>query len=127
MTELKLNLEVGTGVDANELDELAHQLRQEMLEIGVESVEQTKTIAPTEAKPIDITILNEFLIQFAAGVAASMVMSLWTWLQTQKKQGNDLVKFEWSMGKDRFIIMSTMSKEEAGKLAESFAALVNSK
>ena len=125
MTELKLNLEVGAGVDANELDELAHQLRQELLEVGVDSVEPVKASAPEGARPIDLSILNEFLLNFSSDISVTMIMALWSWLQTQKAQGNDLTKFEFNRGKDRFIIMTTMSEAEASKLATSFAALVD--
>ncbi len=121
MITLNLKLEPTADISANELDALNQYWQQMLLEAGVDSIEPVKTAAPVGAKPIDLSMLNDFMINFSAGLATTFVIALWSWL---KDPANHMTKFEFTRGRDRFIIMSTMTETEAQKLATKFAEMV---
>ncbi|GEM_PF-3065466 len=91
MITLNLKLEPTADISANELDALNQYWQQMLLETGVDSIEPVKTAAPVGAKPIDLSMLNDFMVNFSAGLATTFVIALWSWL---KDPANHMTKFE---------------------------------
>jgi len=72
-------------VDAAELDDLAHALRDEILQVDeVDSVEQTiEGLAPDGTKAVDVAAIGSLIVAAAPGVTAltSIITAVRGWFQ----------------------------------------------
>jgi hypothetical protein len=81
--QLRVVLEPETGADAEEVERLGRQLRNELRELDVEDVRPVDgALPPAGAKGIDAASLTELLVTLSAGggVFATVVATVKEWL-----------------------------------------------
>ena len=84
--ELALEVEPRSDADPEELAELAHRLRSELLDLEVEAVEpMTAGDAPEGAKGVELLALGGLVVQFVLRqeVLTSIIHGVRSWLQRQ--------------------------------------------
>jgi hypothetical protein len=93
-TRLAVEVSAGPAADAEELDELVGQLRRELLELDVESVERARGgPAPSGARAVDVLALGTLLVSLVdpATVLPAVVAAVEVWLRAR---GQRSVKLE---------------------------------
>ena len=93
-TRLAVEVSTGPSADAEELDELVGQLRRELLELDVESVDRARGgPAPRGARAVDVLALGTLLVSLVdpATVLPAVVAAVEAWL---RGRGQRSVKLE---------------------------------
>ena len=76
---IELSLE---GGDTSELDELTRQLREEVEELNVDSVEQVSAgAAPEGTKAVDFTMIGQMAVTLAPSIIPPLFDLLKSWVQ----------------------------------------------
>lgn len=94
MARLAVEVSAGPSADAEELDELVGQLRRELLELDVESVDRARGgPAPKGARAVDVLALGTLLVSVVdpAAVLPAVVAAVEAWL---RGRGQRSVKLE---------------------------------
>lgn len=79
-TELLIELSLAGG-DAAELDELARQLRTEVGELNVDSIEQVSAgVAPQGTKGVDLAAIGQMAVTLAPAVIPPLFDLLKSWI-----------------------------------------------
>ena len=110
---------IDDDLDAEEVDQLAQQLREELLQSDVESVDfVTAGEAPPHTRAIDIIALGGLLITVAESVGAlgTVVDTVRNWLT---RRGRGQVKLQ--IGDD-VLELSNVSKRDQEQLINAFLA-----
>jgi len=85
---LTLSIEASEQADQDRLDQLTRQLRNEIMEMDVESVELERgRVAPQGAKSVELIAIGRLLIDVVPGVLPSLIAFLksWTSRDTDRK------------------------------------------
>ena len=93
-TRLAVEVSAGPAADAEELDELVGQLRRELLELDVESVDRARGgPTPSGARAVDVLALGTLLVSLVdpATVLPAVVAAVEMWL---RGRGQRSVKLE---------------------------------
>jgi len=117
MTNLKLHIETGTADDAEELERLTLQLREELMDLDVEAVEPVRTEKiPDKAKSPGAVDLGTLLLTLAAsgGVITTLINVLKSWLNRHERRSITL-----EIGGDKLEITG-VSSEEQQRLVDSW-------
>jgi hypothetical protein len=109
--EIRLSLEVGAGgdADAEEVAEMASQLRRELLDLDVEAVELVRTgPAPAGSKGVGVLAVGTLLVTLAksSGLAA-VVGAVQSWLSGRQRRS---VKIQ--LGGDTLEVTGVTSDEQ---------------
>lgn len=105
--QLKLVINGGQGADAEEIARLGQQLREDILQLDVDSVEFVRSgAAPAGAKGDPIT-LGALAITLAPGLITSLFTLLQSWLTRHEKSSVTI-----ELGKDKLMVTGNPSKEE---------------
>jgi hypothetical protein len=110
---------IDDDLDAEEVDQLAQQLREELLQSDVESVDfVTAGEAPPHTRAIDIIALGGLLVTVAESVGAlgTVVDTVRNWLT---RRGRGQVKLQ--IGDD-VLELSNVSKRDQEQLIDAFLA-----
>jgi len=94
MTRLAVEVSAGSSADSEELDELVGQLRRELLELEVESVDRARGgPVPKGARAVDVLALGTLLVSLVdpATVLPAVVAAVEAWL---RGRGQRSVKLE---------------------------------
>src|SRR5215218_1857130 len=90
MTRLAVEVSAGPSADSEELDELVGQLRRELLELEVESVDRARGgPVPKGARAVDVLALGTLLVSLVD--PATVVAAVEAWL---RGRGQRSVKLE---------------------------------
>jgi len=121
-SELFIELSVEGG-DANELDELTRQLRAEVEELNVDSIEQVSLgIAPKGTKAVDFAAMGQMAVSLAPAVVPPLFDLLKSWVDRKPstpvkikvKVGNRIAQIEYdptkTSAKDLEAIMKALSR-----------------
>ena len=121
-SELFIELSVEGG-DANELDELTRQLRAEVEELNVDSIEQVSLgIAPKGTKAVDFAAMGQMAVSLAPAVVPPLFDLLKSWVDRKPstpvkikvKVGNRIAQIEYdptkTSAKDQEAIMKALSR-----------------
>ena len=117
---LTLYVDVGEDADADELDRLTRQLRAEMQELEVESVELVKEDSvPDGAKPAEAVTLGALAVAILPSIVPKVIEFLQAW---SMRTENRAVKVKTQIG-DRSLEVeyspTTMSQDELKHLVET--------
>lgn len=88
-TQLMLNIDAGPETDVEELEKLTQQLREELIESDVETVNLVRTgEAPERAKVGDPVAWGTLLVTLAAsgGVLTTLINTLQAWLTRHERR-----------------------------------------
>lgn len=127
ITNLTLRIDAGQNVDANELDYLTRQLRNDLLELdSMKSVERAKGASvPKGAMAGELTILNELIVQLAVtGISAgvsSMLFLLWRRLVRTAEEGTVITILK---GGKKIEIRADMSEDDLPGLGDTVKAWI---
>ena len=116
-TKALLSIDAGPDADAEELEEITHQLRDELLELDLEEVDLvTVGKAPKGARAVDPVSLGQLIITLAAsgGLLAQMIGTIKDWFSRHKFKS---VKLQ--LGGD-VLEVTDVSSEEQQRLIETF-------
>lgn len=108
---------IDDDLDAEEVDELTQQLREELLESDVYSVELvTAGEAPPGTRGIDIVVLGGLMVHIAESLDAlsAVIGTIRHWLS---RRGRGVVKLQ--IGDD-VLELSSASKEDQERLVDAF-------
>jgi hypothetical protein len=108
---------VGDDLEAEQIDELIQQLREELLELDVDSVERIPAgEAPTSTRAVEIFVLGGLLVKVAESVNAlnSAIGTIRDWLS---RRGG--VKIEIRLGND-VLELSNASRKDEERLIAAF-------
>lgn len=123
--QIMLNIIAGTGVDEEELENLTRQLRRELLELDIESVDFIrKGIASERTKSGDPIALGQLILTLAAsgGVLVTLIKTLQSWLTLQK------IDIEMDINGNKIKMKGgKISKEEEQRLLAAYIAAVTLK
>ena len=117
MSKLKLHIESGTEDDAEELERLTLQLKEELLGLDVEAVELVRTEKmPHKAKSPGAVDLGTLLLTLAAsgGVITTLINVLKSWLNRHERRSITL-----EIGGDKLEVTG-VSSEEQQRLIDSW-------
>jgi hypothetical protein len=113
---LSLKVELETDAGADEHDELTRALREELLELEVESVERPANAAPEGTRGADAVALGTLLVTLGQGALGIVTSAIGRWVA---RRGDRSVTLE--LDGDR-IELSGVSEEEQRRLIETFVA-----
>ena len=116
---LKLQIDVGVepDADATELDEATLQLRRELLELDVETVERpTGRTPPPGTRAVEAAVLGTLVVTATRGLVGALVQAVVGWLG---RRPNRSVKL--AIGEDS-IEVTDPSLEDQRRLIEAFLA-----
>jgi hypothetical protein len=108
---------VDDDLDAEEIDELSHQLRDELLELDVDSVEFISAgQAPSNTRAIEVFVLGGLLVKLAESFdsLATMIGTIRNWLS---RRGAGSIKIQ--LGDD-VLELSHPSKKDEERLIAAF-------
>ena len=109
-TQLVLSIDAGPDTDVEELAELTQQLRSELLELDVESVDLVRAgEAPERAKAGDPVTWGALLVALTAsgGVLTTLVNTLQSWLTRHERRSVTL-----EIDGDRLEVTGISSQEQ---------------
>jgi hypothetical protein len=117
---IELSLE---GADAAELDELARQLRAEVAELNVDSIQQVSLgAAPVGTKAVDMAAIGQMAVSLAPAVVPPLFDLLKSWVQRKPstpvkvkvKVGRKTAEIEYdptrTSAKDLELLIKTLNK-----------------
>jgi hypothetical protein len=103
--------------DAEELDRLARQLMQQLLELDVDSVETLRGEAPPEgSKALDLAILGGLIVRYGPSAVPTVVNAVRTWVNRDARRSVTL-----EIG-ERKITLDAATPEQQAKLVDAFLA-----
>lgn len=113
---LTLEINVGADSDADEIDHAARQLRNELLELDVDSVEPASADdVPAGAKGVDAAAFGALIVQWAGSSGLhALATVLADWLNRDKSRSIEL-----QMGED-VIVVSGISAADQSRLIEQW-------
>jgi hypothetical protein len=128
VADLLLQINAGPDADAEELDRLTRQLRNEIQELDVESVELVRGGAkPEGAKVLEVVTLGSLAVAVLPSVVPKLVEFLQNWLMRGE---NRRVKIKTQVG-DRAVELeyspSAMSQAELKGLVETLTSALTQK
>jgi hypothetical protein len=109
-TQLMLNIKAGPETNEEELAELTRQLREELLELDVETVDLVRTgEAPARAKAGDPVTWGALLVALVAsgGVLTTLINTLQSWLARHERRSVTL-----EIGGDKLEVTGISSEEQ---------------
>lgn len=113
-------LEVQFGIDgdapADELDEVTSALREQLLQLEVDSVERPRVDAPPGARAGEAAALGTLLVTLAPTVLGAVVQTIRSWLARDRGRSARL-----QLGDD-VIELSDVSREHQEQLLAAFLA-----
>ena len=117
---VELSLEAG---DATELDELTRQLRTELVELNIDSVEQVALgVAPEGTKAVDLLAIGQMAVTLAPAIIPPLFNLLKSWVERKPstpvkikvKVGKRTAQIEYdptrTSAKDLEVIIKTLNK-----------------
>lgn len=120
--ELWIELSLDGG-DINELDELTRQLRAEVAELNVDSIQQvSEGMAPEGTKAVDMTVIGQMVISLAPSVVPPLFDLLKSWIERKPstpvkvkvKVGRKTAEIEYdptkTSAKDLDLLIKTLKK-----------------
>ncbi len=112
-TELTFSIGAGPAADEQELAELTQHLRDDLLETGVESIEQLRGAeAPTGSKG-DAVSLATLAVTLAPTALTGLFTMLQSWLTRHERTSITLQK-----GDQKVTVTGTLSKEQQQVIAD---------
>jgi hypothetical protein len=115
--ELRVEIGLDTDADAAELDAETLQLRGELLELDIDSVERPSAgLAPEGARAVDAVELGTLLVQLTTGLIAPVVHSIMAWMTRRHTRSVKL-----TVDSDS-IELSNASASEQQQMLEAFLA-----
>jgi len=103
--------------DAEELDRLARQLRRQLLELDVDSVEALPgEPAPDGSMALDLAIVGGLLVRFGPSAVPTVVSAVRAWVNRDARRRVTL-----EIG-DRKITLDAATPEQQARLVEAFLA-----
>jgi hypothetical protein len=113
---LELRVHVDDADDAA-LDQLARQLRGQLLDLDVDAVDALPSEeAPDDSKALDLVVIGGLLVKFGPGVAAAVVNAVRAWVN---RDGHRSVTMK--IG-DHEITLQAATAEQQEKLVEAWLA-----
>lgn len=113
---LELRVHADDADDAA-LDQLARQLRGQLLDLDVDAVEALPSEeAPDDSKALDLVVVGGLLVKFGPGVAAAVVNAVRAWVN---RDGHRSVTMK--IG-DHEITLQAATAEQQEKLVEAWLA-----
>jgi hypothetical protein len=115
---LSLKVELGADADAGaeEQDELTRALREELLELDVETVQRPAAAAPEGARAGEVVALGTLLVTLGQGALGIVTSAIGRWVA---RRGGRSVTLE--LDGDR-IELGGVSEEDQRRLIETFIA-----
>lgn len=128
VARLLLQVDAGADADAEELDQLTRQLRDEMQELDVESVELVKGEAvPEGAKVIEVVTLGSLAVSVLPSIIPKLIEFLQNWLMRGE---NRRIKIKTQVG-DRSVELeyspAAMSQTELKNLVDTLTGALTQK
>lgn len=128
VARLLLQVDAGADADAEELDQLTRQLRDEMQELDVESVELVKGEAvPEGAKVFEVVTLGSLAVSVLPSIIPKLIEFLQNWLMRGE---NRRIKIKTQVG-DRSVELeyspAAMSQTELKNLVETLTGALTQK
>ena len=121
--ELLIELSVDNG-DPAELDELTRQLRTEIEELNIDSVEQVSAgVAPEGTKAVDLTAIGQMAVTLAPAIVPPLFDLLKSWVE---RKPSTPVKIKVKVGKRTAQIEYDPTRTSAKDLEELIKALSKS-
>lgn len=115
--ELRLDVELEPDADAVEIEGAALNLREELLELDVDTVERPASGPPPEgAKGVEATLVGTLLVSAGKEVIGAVVRTLAGWVSRDKSRSVRL-----QLGGD-IIDITNPSEEDQQRLLEAFLA-----
>jgi hypothetical protein len=116
--ELSLKIELGAGDEAGaeEQDELTRALREELLQLDVDTVERPVGAAPEGARGVDAVALGTLLVTLGQGALGIVTSVIGRW--AARRAGRSVTL---ELDGDR-IELSGVSEEDQRRLIETFVA-----
>lgn len=115
--KLMITLDPGREPEAEELEQLSHQLREELVHLDVDAVDLVRAgKAPERAKAGDPVTLGMLLVTLAAsgGVLTTLINVIHSWLTRHERHGATL-----EIGGDKLEVKG-ISSEEQKRLVEAW-------
>ena len=115
--QLRVALELDPAADAAEVEERTLQLREELLELDVDGVQQPSIGPPPEgAKGVEAALLGTLVVTAGREMVSAVVHLIAGWLS---RGGGRSIKLQLD---DDVIELSNASKEEQQRAMEAFLA-----
>ena len=112
-TKLTLSIDTGPAADEQELAELTQNLRDDLLETGVESVEQVREAAAPAGSKGDAVTLATLAVTLAPTALTGLINMLQSWLTRHERTS---VTLKW--GDKVLTVTGTLSKEQQQVIAD---------
>jgi hypothetical protein len=112
-TKLMLSIDAGSTADRQQLAELTQNLREDLMETGVESVEQFRGAeAPTGSKG-DAVTLATIAVALAPTALTGLINMLQSWLTRHERTSITLKR-----GEEVLTVTGTLSKDQQQVIAD---------
>lgn len=112
-TELMLSIGAGPAADEQELAELTQHLREDLLETGVESVEQVRGAKAPAGSKGDAVTLATLAVTLAPTALTGLISMLQSWLTRHERTSVTLQK-----GDQIVTVTGTLSKDQQQLIAD---------
>jgi hypothetical protein len=113
---LSLKVELGADADAEEQDELTRALREELLQLDVDTVQRPTGAAPEGARAGEVIALGTLLVTLGQGALGVVSSAIGRWVA---RRGGRTVTLE--LDGDR-IELGGVSEEDQRRLIDTFVA-----
>lgn len=113
---IRIDLGVSPDADAAELDAATLQLRADLLELDIESVERPTTLPPPGARSAEVALLGTLVVTAGQQAILTLGRVLSDWLSRGPKR---TVKLQLD---DDLIELSNVSGEDQRRLLDAFLA-----
>jgi hypothetical protein len=107
-TELTISIDAGPGADEQELAELTQHLRDDLLETGVEPVEQVRRAEAPAGSKGDAVTLATLAVTLAPIALREFMKALQTWLSRHERASVTVVE----SGGEKIVVTGSPSKEQ---------------
>ncbi len=115
--QLAVQIGLGAGSDASDLDSAALQLRRELMQLDVDDVRRRSAMPPPEgARGADATLLGALIVSASAGALPAVVSAIAAWLR--RRPGRTVTL---SIGGDRIEVRGVSADMER-ELIDAFLA-----
>jgi hypothetical protein len=112
-TELVVSLDAGSGADAQDLAELSQRLREDLREIGVESVESVRGSEAPRGSKGDAVTLAALAVTLAPAALKGLITLLQSWLTRHERTRLTLQR-----GDKKITVSGALSKEQQQVIAD---------
>ena len=106
-TELMFSINTESAADEQELAELTQHLREDLLETGVESVEQLREAKAPSGSKGDAVTLATLAVSLAPTALAGLISMLQSWLTRHERTSLTLQK-----GNQKITVTGALSKQQ---------------